>query len=253
VSSASDLTHYLPPVVRDFGFTLTEVNWLGNIIACVYLPTAFLTPIITKRYGLKRCVCYRSSFRQHILISSVQCDIAAFLLLISGWVRYAGTARSLSKGGAYAFIIIGQVRKSISSSPPPALVLCSRQALSAVSQPVFQILAPKYSERWFDLKGRTTATMIISIGVKPFLVKTKVFTADPSSFQRILSEVRWVSCYHLVSRIHASRCVLLPCSLHRDENVDVACDLQDLRIGHHIDRSRPLGLPHPRSSADSSL
>jgi MFS transporter, FLVCR family, MFS-domain-containing protein 7 len=173
VSSASDLTHYLPPVVRDFGFTLTEVNWLGNIIACVYLPTAFLTPIITKRYGLKRCVCYRSSFRQHILISSVQCDIAAFLLLISGWVRYAGTARSLSKGGAYAFIIIGQVRKSISSSPPPALVLCSRQALSAVSQPVFQILAPKYSERWFDLKGRTTATMIISIGVKPFLVKTK--------------------------------------------------------------------------------
>jgi hypothetical protein len=44
-------------VVRDFGFTLDEVNWLGNIIACVYLPTAVLTPIITKRYGLKRCVC----------------------------------------------------------------------------------------------------------------------------------------------------------------------------------------------------
>lgn len=38
------------------------------------------------------------------------------------------------------------------------------QALSAVAQPVYQILAPKYSERWFDLKGRTTATMIISIG-----------------------------------------------------------------------------------------
>lgn len=114
-------------VVRDFGFTLTEINWLGNIIACVYLPTAFLTPIITKRFGLKRC-----------------CDIAALLLLLSAWVRYAGTSRSLSKGGAYSLIIIGQ-------------------ALSAVSQPVFQILAPKYSERWFDLKGRTTATMIISI------------------------------------------------------------------------------------------
>jgi len=74
----------------------------------------------------------------------VQCDIAAVVILLSGWVRYAGTARSLPKGGAYALIIIGQ-------------------ALSAVAQPVYQILAPKYSERWFDLKGRTTATMIISI------------------------------------------------------------------------------------------
>lgn len=50
------LLTYLLSVVRDFGFTLDEVNWLGNIIACVYLPTAFLTPIITKRYGLKRSV-----------------------------------------------------------------------------------------------------------------------------------------------------------------------------------------------------
>ena len=42
------------------------------------------------------------------------------------------------------------------------------KALAAISQPVYQILAPKYSERWFDLKGRTTATMIISIGIDPF-------------------------------------------------------------------------------------
>ena len=108
---------------------------------------------------------------QHILILSVQCDIATCLLLLSAWVRYAGTARSLSKGGAYAFIIIGQVGKIIHETLPPALVLRFRQALSAVSQPVYQILAPKYSERWFDLKGRTTATMIISIGMKSFLVK----------------------------------------------------------------------------------
>jgi len=106
---------------------LNEVNWLGNIISCVYLPTALLTPIITKRYGLKR-----------------SCDVATALVLLSAWIRYAGTSRSLSRGGAYSLIIIGQ-------------------ALSAVSQPVYQILAPKYSERWFDLKGRTTATMIISI------------------------------------------------------------------------------------------
>ncbi|KAI9442617.1 MFS general substrate transporter [Lactarius indigo] len=90
-------------VVRDFGFTLDEINWLGNIV------------------GLRKLV---------VLLPAV--------LLLSAWVRYAGTARSLSKHGAYTLIIIGQ-------------------------QPVYQILAPKYSERWFDLKGRTTATMIISI------------------------------------------------------------------------------------------
>ncbi|KAI0268875.1 MFS general substrate transporter [Gloeopeniophorella convolvens] len=115
-------------ISRDFGFTLNEVNWLGNIIACMYLPAAVLIPIITKRYGIRRC-----------------CDIATVALLISAWVRYAGTARSLSKSGAYALIILGQ-------------------AFAGVSQPTYQILAPKYSEVWFDLKGRTTATMIISIG-----------------------------------------------------------------------------------------
>ncbi|KAI9437900.1 MFS general substrate transporter [Russula earlei] len=114
-------------VVRDFGFTLGEVNWLGNIMFCVFLPGAVLTPIITKRYGLRRC-----------------CEIATGLLLLSAWVRYAGTARSLSKGGAYTLIFLGQT-------------------IAGISLPAYQILAPKYSERWFDLKGRTTATMIISI------------------------------------------------------------------------------------------
>ena len=62
VQCSSDITD-LSSVVRDFGFTLNEVNWLGNIIACVYLPTAFLTPVVIKRYGLKRCVCTVSPSR----------------------------------------------------------------------------------------------------------------------------------------------------------------------------------------------
>jgi MFS transporter, FLVCR family, MFS-domain-containing protein 7 len=99
-------------VVRDFGFTLDEVNWLGNIISCVYLPTALLTPIVTKRYGLKRCVCSVTFYAVYLLIWLVQCDIATALVLLSGWIRYAGTSRSLSKGGAYSLIIIGQVGKN---------------------------------------------------------------------------------------------------------------------------------------------
>lgn len=150
-------------VVRDFGFTLDEVNWLGNIISCVYLPTALLTPIITKRYGLKRCVCPVLFYAVYLLILLVQCDVATALILLSAWIRYAGTSRSLSKGGAYSLIIIGQVGKN--PKTPLFYLPCFLQALSAISQPVYQILAPKYSERWFDLKGRTTATMIISIGI----------------------------------------------------------------------------------------
>ena len=46
----------------------------------------------------------------------MQCDIATILLLLSGWVRYAGTVRSLSKGGAYALIILGQVRRHLENT-----------------------------------------------------------------------------------------------------------------------------------------
>ncbi|KAI0030798.1 major facilitator superfamily domain-containing protein [Vararia minispora EC-137] len=113
--------------VEEFGFTLDEVNWLGNIISCAYLIVGFLTPYLVRRVGV-RYTCY----------------LASLCLLISGWIRYAGTAKGLSKNGAYALIILGQF-------------------FSGMSQPVYQILAPKYSELWFDLNSRTTATMLVSI------------------------------------------------------------------------------------------
>lgn len=89
---------------------------------------------------------------------------------------------------------------------PPLYFSCFLQALSAVSQPVYQILAPKYSERWFDLKGRTTATMIISIGIDSFS-RNGIPTTDQSSSQRILSVVGWASYCHQYIRIPASRYV----------------------------------------------
>ena len=62
------------------------------------------------------CTCRVSSHAAHLLISTEQCDIATILLLLSAWVRYAGTSRSLSKGGAYSLLIIGQV--STGKGPP---------------------------------------------------------------------------------------------------------------------------------------
>ncbi|KAF7364730.1 MFS general substrate transporter [Mycena venus] len=114
-------------MVAEFGITLDEVNWLGNSIACAYLPISLAIPEVIRRYGIRRC-----------------CDIGAAALIVSAWIRYAATAHSLSTRGAYALLIIGQL-------------------FAAIAQPIFQIIGPKFSETWFDLKGRTTATMIIGI------------------------------------------------------------------------------------------
>ncbi|KAG1732249.1 MFS general substrate transporter [Suillus paluster] len=112
---------------EDFDISLDQVNWLGNITSCVYIPVSLLVPLLCMRFGIRRCA-----------------EVSVATLLISGWVRYAGTITSLSSESAYALLILGQ-------------------CLSAISQPVFQVLGPKYSEMWFGLGGRTTATMLIAI------------------------------------------------------------------------------------------
>ncbi|KAK0455056.1 major facilitator superfamily domain-containing protein [Armillaria borealis] len=111
----------------EFGFSLNRVNWLGNIMACIYLPVAILIPPFISRYGLRRC-----------------CDVGALCLILSSWLRYAGTAKSLSAQSSYALLMFGQL-------------------FASVAQPIYQVLGPKYSETWFNLQGRTTATMIIAI------------------------------------------------------------------------------------------
>ncbi|KAL0577033.1 hypothetical protein V5O48_004967 [Marasmius crinis-equi] len=118
-------------MVDDWGITLTQNSWLGNITACLYLPVALIMPGLFARYGIRRC-----------------CDLGAVCLIIGGWMRYAGTAPGLSSGSAYALFIVGQ-------------------AITSISQTVYQVLAPVYSEKWFDVRSRTTATMICSIGLSP--------------------------------------------------------------------------------------
>ncbi|KAI0668890.1 MFS general substrate transporter [Trametes maxima] len=114
-------------MVKDFGFSLNDVNWLGNVVNLVYLPSSIILPYLYGRLGT-RGTCY----------------IGAALFILSAWIRYLGTIRSLSVNGAYTFIVIGQI-------------------LGGMSVPIFQIIVPSYSQKWFDLKGRTTATMIMGV------------------------------------------------------------------------------------------
>ncbi|KAF7428316.1 hypothetical protein PC9H_007537 [Pleurotus ostreatus] len=111
----------------EFGISLDQVNWLGNIVALVYLPSAVLIPAVVSRYGIRRC-----------------CDIGVIALLLAAWIRYAGTSKALSSNAAYALLIVGQF-------------------FAAIAQPIYQVLGPKYSETWFDLNSRTTATMLVAI------------------------------------------------------------------------------------------
>ena len=43
-------------VVTEFGYTLDQVNWLGNITSVIYLPVALLVPAICARWNVRRCV-----------------------------------------------------------------------------------------------------------------------------------------------------------------------------------------------------
>ncbi|CAL1697928.1 unnamed protein product [Somion occarium] len=113
-------------VFDELGFSLDRVNWLGTVTNAVLLPVSLIVPDTCSRYGIRRT-----------------CDIGALLMLVSAWIRYAGTAR-VSQNASYALIMIAQI-------------------LGGAAQPFFLILGPKYSETWFDLKGRMTATMVLSV------------------------------------------------------------------------------------------
>ncbi|KAJ7925250.1 hypothetical protein B0H13DRAFT_2573314 [Mycena leptocephala] len=132
-------------MVTEFGITLDEVNWLGNVMACIYLPVSLLVPEIIRRYGIRRC-----------------CDLGAAALLVSAWIRYAGTVHSLSSKGAFALLFVGQF-------------------FAAIAQPIFQVIGPKYSETWFDLQGILVLGIMSSVAA-PFVFMISAAPPTPPTY-----------------------------------------------------------------------
>lgn len=58
-------------VSADFGITLDEVNWLGNLFSCTYLPISILIPAFCRRYGFRRCV---SSHVHPVVLLCIDCN-----------------------------------------------------------------------------------------------------------------------------------------------------------------------------------
>lgn len=106
---------HIPLAVHEFGFTLDEVNWLGNCINLAFLPCAVIVPMFYSCFGLRRTVSIQARHEHIATLTFTQlccfgkCYIGGILLIVSAWVRYAGTAKSLSVGGAYSLVITGQV------------------------------------------------------------------------------------------------------------------------------------------------
>ncbi|KAI0799593.1 major facilitator superfamily domain-containing protein [Irpex lacteus] len=101
----------------EFGFTLGQVNWLSNVLNLTYIPASIASAFICKRWGV-RMTCY----------------VGSVFLIVSAWVRYAGTSHSISTNASLCLLMLGQL-------------------LAGIAQPTFQ--------------SRTTVTMIIGVA-NPF-------------------------------------------------------------------------------------
>jgi hypothetical protein len=149
-------------VATAFNISLTRVNWLSNVTGIVYLPIALGMPPFCAKYGLRRSVCslpsttaspcsqqeFSAKSARLVLSSPPGCDMRARSN------RYPQTAPTLfSSLLRYDYRIFSVTLDTERHG----------QMFAGVAQPIFQVLAPIYAELWFDLRGRGTATTILSI------------------------------------------------------------------------------------------
>jgi len=61
------------------------------------------------------CMLTICSVSASLRLTSPKCEIGAIFLVISAWIRYAGTTGSLSSSGAYGLLIFASVRQYINT------------------------------------------------------------------------------------------------------------------------------------------
>ena len=129
----------------------------------VYLPSAILVPYLYGKVGIRRTVsshAYSTPSRLADLILGLHwgrcvCCISMDPLrrsssfLVQKWLPRSHCTWT------------SEWRRTV---PYHSADPTTTQILAAFSVPIFQVIVPSYSERWFDLRGRTTATMIMGLG-----------------------------------------------------------------------------------------
>ena len=139
-------------------------------MACTYIPAAALTPWLVSRYGLRRAV------RHAQTLNPTPPDDDCFTPVRTRFRRL--NSRSLDSVLWHRYIALWQqslraanYRSGVSRDPfapllryePRKFTRFIWKFFASLSQAVFQVLPTKYSELWFNIRGRTTATMVMAI------------------------------------------------------------------------------------------
>lgn len=94
-----------------FDASINRVNWLSNSVNLIYLPVSFLVPWTVRRFGTRNTVNTPLIRATHELTNhSSQTWLAAAAFLVGAWLRYCGTIKGMTNNGAYATLLLGQVR-----------------------------------------------------------------------------------------------------------------------------------------------
>ncbi len=148
----------------EFGISLTQVNWLANSVNLIYLPSSIAIPLVAQRWGIRSAVgrdslSFRLSFSPFGIVHSRRSlFIPRFLDSLCRSVRHGPLERR-------ELCPLDNWSGKSAVFGDSSLSLGYPQLLAGVAQPVYQVLGPKYSETWFSLKGRTTATMLLAVGM----------------------------------------------------------------------------------------
>ena len=158
-----------PTAAYEFNIGLDRVNWLGNIVACASIPSAALAPWLVSRYGVRRTVRHMAStslFR--VIRDSSSAPVRDWCHFLDS--RRLGSVCWHCKLPHWQQSLRSPHHRSSAShntltSPMPHeyLTRVISKLLASIPQAIFQVIPAKYSELWFNLQGRTTATMVMAV------------------------------------------------------------------------------------------
>ncbi|KAK0385286.1 hypothetical protein NLU13_7762 [Sarocladium strictum] len=157
-----------------FSVTESAINWLS---IAFFLSFVVVSPIslyvLHHHHGLRISLC-----------------LAALLLLIGNWVRYAGSTDKSEHGGKFGYAMAGEI-------------------LIGFSQP-FVLAAPtRYSDLWFTNRGRVGATALATLAnpfggalgqlINPFWVSKPGDVSDMVLWVSVISTVACVPSFFIAS------------------------------------------------------
>lgn len=120
-------TAVAPQSAQYYNVSLDAISWSSNSELCGYVLAGLSNAWVLHRFGVQFGIRF-----------------ASFVMFLACWLRYFSVFVHNDVVGRYALVIVGQT-------------------LIGVSQAYALNMASKFSALWFDERGRTTSTMLISI------------------------------------------------------------------------------------------